>query len=1432
MQTKRFTLATFSLLLLTLFSLKSYAAKPEFVNEVSTSTATLSTSGSYGDISTTVGKFGPSFEFTKGNHLTMDLPQDYTTFTLAFWFRWSANTCQWPTLFCSLDHDGGAGGTYNHLTNNLTPDNGKAVYRVNKNTGSNNEQFFGTPTTRETWHHFVYMRDGSTHYFFVDGVLQGTYTQANPNSCKTIYFGGLKKGINTSFDSGCHMTGFVDEIAVWDKLKYSTTGFTVPTAEYNASDETNLVALFHVNSQYHEQAVIDTKEHKDVYGTWANGKWWQEVGYAGVGNQNEVLAVAELDLVPVNHYSTDLSIYDPAVTITKATPFNLSVAYKLLGKAKDSKYVKSLKLWARPYDPNYDDTQVSHVDNTFAYPFDQRDPVGKSGAILLSQSPVPGNEADEVLFNVSLTPAQNKYVLYFTADIADDLDKVTDNDIAFLQSETKTELGADLVSLTYSGTMSFDYTYKTSSAGAWQTGSKADYAFSNEEVYLTRADGSRVGADGSRVLVPEYHVLYAPNDFYSKYYRIPAIARAADGSIVAISDARKHHIHDITNDIDMLARRSTDGGRTWSDPVTIAKGTGYNETTGVCTSAMGYGDAAIATLPNGNIIVTMIWGYSLSTSNVSQDTKNFYCLSRDNGQTWSAPKEIPQELTRASSSARFERGCVAPGNMCVVKNGVFKDKVLACFRTTNTYNGTATHYNYILCYDPETEAWSTIAITKNGTNYQYVKVNNSSTAEDEAHLVEVGNNTFLMSIRDGAGYGYRSFCLLTYNESTGRFVQTSVSDNMAVGTACNGDIMKYVAKDKSYILHTLPSAVTSSSWGDVRKALKFYYTTYTGQSSVSWTTSVNISDPYDNDYRNETGQYSSITQLDDGSIFTLFEEYPTIIRVMNDRGDYLMQSSLIKLRIGDIVPNAEPVDVTTLKAPSVGPVNQTYDSSDPNARPEITISQDNTEVPNVTTHYEITVYAKDGSKIGVIHGTFFNEGEKTIHWTEIANQTFTVGGETKTLEQIVYGGGYNSGVHISVSAYCTSDDPNYEVSPRNQRDYVFGNPIIPFRIVTREQTGWGDPYMQAQHLGNFYQNEVLRVSKESSISVVANDKHPYNFVGFSFDPYNYTPLNTQEKALFQVQEMSPKQINIIVPDIDSTSPYLGPDNVVTIYAWYETTLFGLKTRVHTNQSISEEGEEPEYIASDWSRPEDEGDFPESSPNLTFADVVTTVNPVEGSLPYGFVEKTDDPTKYEKVDAVAMIMPDSRAMKYNAVAMAVKVDATPSQVSAKKAQAQPKADTNYILIQGTKTPLSDTLKAEDGSNVAQWYETDENGVNQPVLLDNLTFPGIVPEQAKAGAQTPEYNIVYYVIDGDITSLTGLDSDPNLKAVITHNVSNDPELHPHIPTAIETIDYTAREVSSILYYNLTGAQSLLPYEGVNIVVTTFSDGTRLVEKVLKK
>ena len=50
-------------------------------------------------------------------------------------------------------------------------------------------------------------------------------------------------------------------------------------------------------------------------------------------------------------------------------------------------------------------------------------------------------------------------------------------------------------------------------------------------------------------------------------YRIPAIGTAPDGSLLAVAEARKYNLQDPgfeKQDIDLVMKRSTDSGRTWS----------------------------------------------------------------------------------------------------------------------------------------------------------------------------------------------------------------------------------------------------------------------------------------------------------------------------------------------------------------------------------------------------------------------------------------------------------------------------------------------------------------------------------------------------------------------------------------------------------------------------------------------------------------------------------------------------------------------------------------------------------------------------------------------------------------------------------------------------------------------------------------------------
>src|SRR5512140_2007777 len=71
-------------------------------------------------------------------------------------------------------------------------------------------------------------------------------------------------------------------------------------------------------------------------------------------------------------------------------------------------------------------------------------------------------------------------------------------------------------------------------------------------------------------LIRSTDVFVSGRDDYHTY-RIPAIGVAADGSLIAFAEARKYNTGDPGSprqDIDLVYKRSTDNGATWS-PMTV-----------------------------------------------------------------------------------------------------------------------------------------------------------------------------------------------------------------------------------------------------------------------------------------------------------------------------------------------------------------------------------------------------------------------------------------------------------------------------------------------------------------------------------------------------------------------------------------------------------------------------------------------------------------------------------------------------------------------------------------------------------------------------------------------------------------------------------------------------------------------------------------------
>ena len=160
-------------------------------------------------------------------------------------------------------------------------------------------------------------------------------------------------------------------------------------------------------------------------------------------------------------------------------------------------------------------------------------------------------------------------------------------------------------------------------------------------VSITTADETYAFTEGSvegeRTILLKRKLLFALGDAGSKNYRIPAIITAADGSLVVATDKRKNNQGDLPEDIDVVIRRSEDGGITWSEPQTIAEGTGARR---------GFGDAGLVhTTEENGLLCIFVGGEGIfNNSSPSNPTRTYVCKSTDNGKTWSAPRDITEQL--------------------------------------------------------------------------------------------------------------------------------------------------------------------------------------------------------------------------------------------------------------------------------------------------------------------------------------------------------------------------------------------------------------------------------------------------------------------------------------------------------------------------------------------------------------------------------------------------------------------------------------------------------------------------------------------------------------------------------------------------------------------------------------------------------------------
>ncbi|MFE2046143.1 exo-alpha-sialidase [Streptomyces sp. NPDC059477] len=133
-------------------------------------------------------------------------------------------------------------------------------------------------------------------------------------------------------------------------------------------------------------------------------------------------------------------------------------------------------------------------------------------------------------------------------------------------------------------------------------------------------------------------------------FRIPAIVRTTQGTLLAFAEGRVLNCGDAT-DIDLVVKRSTDGGRTWGPLQVISEGVG--DTHG--------NPAPLVDRETGRILLAQTWNPGRTDSascEIPCPRTPYLQYSDDDGRTWSAPRDLSAQIQPAGWNSWYATGPV------------------------------------------------------------------------------------------------------------------------------------------------------------------------------------------------------------------------------------------------------------------------------------------------------------------------------------------------------------------------------------------------------------------------------------------------------------------------------------------------------------------------------------------------------------------------------------------------------------------------------------------------------------------------------------------------------------------------------------------------------------------------------------------------------
>ena len=355
-------------------------------------------------------------------------------------------------------------------------------------------------------------------------------------------------------------------------------------------------------------------------------------------------------------------------------------------------------------------------------------------------------------------------------------------------------------------------------------------------------------------------------------YRIPAIAMAKNGDLIAVADYR-HSGSDIgvvnNGRIDLHARISKDNGTSWGTRFSIVDGQGANSPDFM---HVGFGDPAIVADRESNRVLLLSCAGNVSfqngTRNNHQNIARFY--SEDNGATWSQPVDIADAIysmwDNSSNHGQARAMFVGSGKIhqsrYVKVNNYYRLYCSVLLRNRNN-----AYTNFVLYSDDFGGTWDVLGGVENAP---------IPSGGDEPKVEELPNGNVIISSRINGGRFFNIFTFTNMEAATGSWgsVATSNSNNggvVAQGNSTNGEIMiiPVVRKEDGAKMWM---ALQSLPFGNGRANVGIYYKELA--SGADYNTPANFAKDWDGRHQASSmgSAYSTMCFQKDSTIAFLYEE--------------------------------------------------------------------------------------------------------------------------------------------------------------------------------------------------------------------------------------------------------------------------------------------------------------------------------------------------------------------------------------------------------------------------------------------------------------------------------------------------------------------------------------------------------------------------------